>query len=39
MKQVNNVLQGVAMVIVLGISSTALAAPEPFVGEIMVFGG
>ena len=39
MKKRNSMLQGMVMVIFWGMSSTALAAPEPFVGEIMMFGG
>ena len=38
MKDLSNMIAGVAMAIVLGISSTALAAAEPFIGEIMMNG-
>ena len=39
MKKVKSLLQSIAMVIFLGIPTTALASAEPFVGEIMMFGG
>ena len=38
MKGLNNMVAGVAMGFVLGISSTALGAAEPFIGEIMMNG-
>ncbi len=38
MKNVNKMVLGVAMGILLGMPSTALAAAEPFLGEIMMIG-
>jgi len=39
MKTLKAVVRGMAMTILLGAPSAALAAAEPFVGEIMMFGG
>jgi len=39
MKDLTRMILGGVMVILFGIPSTALAASEPFVGEIMMFGG
>ena len=39
MKNINAWVRTMGMVILLGMPSTALAAMEPFVGEIMMFGG
>jgi len=39
MKKVNKAVFGVALCIFLGMPSISLAAAEPFVGEIMMFGG
>ena len=38
MKNISAMVRGIGMVILLGIPSTALAAAEPFVGEIMMTG-
>jgi len=38
MKDLSKMVVGVVMAILLGIPSTALAAAEPFVGEIMMMG-
>lgn len=38
MKNVNTMVRSIAAIILLGIPSTALAAAEPFVGEIMMTG-
>ena len=39
MKDFNKIVVGAVMAILLGIPSTALTATEPFIGEIMMFGG
>jgi len=39
MKDLTTMVVGAVTAILLGIPSTALAAVEPFVGEIMMFGG
>ena len=39
MKTLCAMLQGIVMVMVLGVSSNVFAASEPLIGEIMMFGG
>ncbi len=39
MKTRNTMFQGMMLVMILGFPSIAVAAAEPFIGEIMMFGG